>query len=508
MKTRFLSFILCFCIIATLFGGISVFADTDYPKFAEISSSSGSTKIYSLAGTTGHEALPENKNKSQILCELTNGTQIKIVAEELDGDGDLWYKIFYGENFSNSGYAFSSRIRIIYDYVFDSNFEKNLENFPESYRDYLRSLHAKYPNWQFIAHDVELSFNDAVEAQYGVDDLKNTRKWVEFTYGGNEWRDPRAYDAETDSWITLETRWTYASKSAIEYFLDPRNSLDENKIFVFMQQSYNKDLFDTESLRSVIRNTFLEKGYDKNGDGIIESDAYIDDIISAAEQSGVSPYVIAATIIIEQGSAGASNMISGNYAGFEGYYNFFNFSAYGNSLHDIISAGLTYAKENGWNSRSAAIIGGAQKYSDGYISVGQDTYYYKDFNVVNKVWWHQYATAAYDAWTNAAYLKKGCVINPDATLTFFIPIYSDMPQSPAPVPTLTPEPPTDETRIFGDINNDKATNNRDLALLMQFINEWDVTINLKNADTNVDGKINNKDYALLMQYVNGWEITK
>lgn len=509
MKRKFLSFVLCFCFISTFFSTVA-FAESDFPKQAEISSNSGSTKIYSLAGTTGHEALPENKNKSKFLCELVNGTKIQILAEELDGDGDLWFKIAFGEDYNSTGYAFSSRVRIIYDYVFDVDFEKNLENFPESYRDYLRSLHAKYPNWQFVAHDVELSFKDAVEAQYGVDNVTDTRKWVEFTYGGDEWRDPRAYDAETDRWLTLETRWTYASKSAIEYFMDPRNSLDDNKIFVFLQQSYNKDFFSEDALRSVISNTFLEKGYDKTGDGVAEKDAYIDDIIAAAQQSGISPYVIAATIIIEQGTDGKSDIISGEFKDFEGYYNFFNFSAYGDTTNDIIKSGLAYAKQNGWNSRSAAIIGGAQQYSNGYITAGQDTYYYKDFNVVNKVWWHQYAAAVYDAWTSSNYLKKGCANDTEAALTFIIPVYYDMPQAPAPVPSLNqeePEPPT-ENQNMGDINDDGIKNNKDLALLIQYINGWNVTINKENADTNFDGKINNKDYALLMQYINGWEITK
>ena len=59
-----------------------------------------------------------------------------------------------------------------------------------------------------------------------------------------------------------------------------------------------------------------------------------------------------------------------------------------------------------WNSRRKAIIRGAQKYADGYINIGQDTYYYKDFNVVNKIWYHQYASALYDAWTNGKILRK------------------------------------------------------------------------------------------------------
>ena len=60
---------------------------------------------------------------------------------------------------------------------------------------------------------------------------------------------------------------------------------------------------------------------------------------------------------------------------------------------------------------------------------------------------------------------------------------------------------------IGDLNGDFAVNNKDLGLLMQYINGWDVTVNLEHADVNNDGKINNKDYGLLMQFINGWDVT-
>ena len=223
--------------------------------------------------------------------------------------------------------------------VTDVEFEKTLEGFPEDYRNLLRTLHATYPNWKFVAHDVDLTFNQAVEEQYGVSDIKNTRKWVEFTYGGNEWRDMRGYNAETNQWLTLESRWTYASRAAIEYFIDPRNSLNDQKIFVFALQSYNKDTQTKDGLRTVVADTFLANGYDGN------PDAYLDDIMEAARLSGVSPYVLAATIIVEQGVKGETNLISGTYPNFEGYYNFFNFAASGATKDDIAVSGLTYAKD-------------------------------------------------------------------------------------------------------------------------------------------------------------------
>ncbi len=60
---------------------------------------------------------------------------------------------------------------------------------------------------------------------------------------------------------------------------------------------------------------------------------------------------------------------------------------------------------------------------------------------------------------------------------------------------------------YGDTNGDGSIDNKDYALLMQYLNGWSVTIDLSVADTNVDGSVDNKDYALLMQYLNDWDVT-
>ncbi len=59
---------------------------------------------------------------------------------------------------------------------------------------------------------------------------------------------------------------------------------------------------------------------------------------------------------------------------------------------------------------------------------------------------------------------------------------------------------------LGDANSDGDINNRDLGILIQCINGWNVQINTDCADVNADAKINNKDYALLMRYINGWNV--
>ena len=63
-----------------------------------------------------------------------------------------------------------------------------------------------------------------------------------------------------------------------------------------------------------------------------------------------------------------------------------------------------------------------------------------------------------------------------------------------------------EYYITGDLNDDGEIDNRDLVLLQQFLNDWDVTIHALAADLSGDGDINNRDLVLMQQYLNGWDV--
>ncbi len=67
----------------------------------------------------------------------------------------------------------------------------------------------------------------------------------------------------------------------------------------------------------------------------------------------------------------------------------------------------------------------------------------------------------------------------------------------------TPEP----TGFPGDANGDGKVNNRDLGLLQQHLNDWDVTIYLAACDLNDDGRVNNRDLGILQQFLNEWDVT-
>ncbi len=180
---------------------------------------------------------------------------------------------------------------------------------------------------------------------------------------------------------------------------------------------------------------------------ITGSTNYVDIIMNAAQQSGVNPYVIAAMIIQEQGSGGTSGLISGNYSGYEGYYNFFNVEAYQAGDMSAIQRGLWYASQSGdygrpWDSPEKAIVGGAQFYAAGYINVGQDTFYLKKFNVQgNNLYKHQYMTNVQGAASEAAIFQEAYTEELKQTpLVFKIPVYQNMPELPEPQPVIDGSP--------------------------------------------------------------------
>lgn len=61
--------------------------------------------------------------------------------------------------------------------------------------------------------------------------------------------------------------------------------------------------------------------------------------------------------------------------------------------------------------------------------------------------------------------------------------------------------------ISGDINGDTTVNMKDIVLLQQYLNDWDVTIDEDAANVNGDTTINMKDIVLLQQYLNDWYVT-
>lgn len=171
--------------------------------------------------------------------------------------------------------------------------------------------------------------------------------------------------------------------------------------------------------------------------------SYADILMEAAEQSKVSPYMLAAMILQEQGSKGTSGSISGA----TGYYNYFNVGAYAANGMTAVERGLWYAAQSGsynrpWNTPEKAIVGGALFYAQNYLATGQNTLYLKRFNVQgSNMFKHQYMTNTAGAAEEGKSLGKAYTDTMRAgILVFNIPVYNGMPETPCPMPTKDGNP--------------------------------------------------------------------
>ena len=367
------------------------------------------------------------------LGKIDNDTVILLgPTAKVQGMTYLWYNIRYG-NITGWIYGdpewFSINPSPPSSGGSDATFEEQLKAFPSSYHQALRDLHAIYPNWKFVADNIDFSFDSAVNEQYF-----NYRKHVELSQG-IAWRSlyGEAYNWGEGTWKIYDgDRWVAASREVIAYYMDPRNFLNRSSVYMFLNQSYDSVNHTEEGLSKIIAGTFLANNYTPDTSNSLDAQyggSYSKVIMAAAQESGVSPYIIASKIIVEQGSAGTSALISGTYSGYEGYYNFLNWGAYGQGNAAIIQSGLETAKSNGWNSRAAAIIGGSKKLADGYVNNRQHTYYYMAFNVLNKVYYHQYESSIYAAYNKAQKMSNTYATNYEAPLVFSIPVYTSIPDA-------------------------------------------------------------------------------
>ncbi len=350
-----------------------------------------------------------------------NGIDVANVQKHIVGRKTLTDNYFTAADTNSDGIVNGIDLANIQKHVVDriNLFNRmTLDSFPESYKALLSSIKAAYPNYIFLADYIDIPFSEVVENQT----LKH-RKLVNMSSDGVSWRalGPENYNWQTGKWNTYSGDWTDASKEVIAYYVDPRNFLNISDIYSFVTHSY-MDEQNEELLAKIIKGTYLEKGFSDTSD---YGGSYVKIIMEAAKQSGVSPYVLASTLILEQGREGKSDLISGKY----GYYNFFNFSASG---ADVVGNGIAYAKSQGWSTRSASIIGGAKKYAEGYIAAGQNTYYYKDFDVQDtNPYTHQYAQSIYDAKSSGGLLRSVYIGQSNEFAVFRIPVYKDMPTTAA-----------------------------------------------------------------------------
>lgn len=345
--------------------------------------------------------------------------------------------------------------------------KEGIENFPESYKPYLQELKKKYPNWTFTALYTELDW------KYVIDNENVFGKNLVPKSYSDRWKNTKKgeYNVEVDA------GWVDCSRRAIEYTMDPRNFLNNVRVFQFEGLSYDANTNHKAGIEKILYGTEF---YNKTvqyvtslGTTITMSSKYSDLILNAGKKSLVSTYHLASRIRQEIGAFLSHSSISGTVKGYEGLYNFYNIGATSSSEPmGAIKNGLRYARDGKgasqevkdkylipWNTKERAITGGAIFLGSSYIHLGQDTIYLQKFHVTSnsggELFWHQYMTNVLAPYSESksiynGYVNMGMLSN---SLSFIIPVYNNMPEIPVQNPNiLETEYITDNTRVYANVD--------------------------------------------------------
>ena len=352
-----------------------------------------------------------------------------------------------------------------------NNFEKSetldgIENFPESYKPYLEELKKNHPNWTFTALYTNLDWDYVIKNEnvFG-------KNLVPKSYSDN-WKNtnPGEYNVEVDA------GWVDCSKQSILYTMDPRNFLNEVRIFQFEELSYNANTNSVDGVEKILYGTefynTIVSYLTSNGNTVTMNKKYSDLIYSAGVTSKVSAYHLASRIKQEVGPFLSHSSISGKVPGYEGLYNFYNIGATSSSepMGAIIN-GLKYARDGKgaseatktkylipWNTKERAITGGGIFIGSSYINIGQNNIYLQKFHVSDnnngELFWHQYMTNVLAPYSESQIIYKGYSNSNllDTSINFIIPIYNNMPEIQEESPAINKSDyESDNTKVYANV---------------------------------------------------------
>ena len=376
------------------------------------------------------------KKDSSEIVTLPAGSYVYITSVVCVEEEPRWAHVIFDINeYCYEGYIPFEVLSVSYDANLMAADET--QAFPADYQSALNALHQAHPNWVFKPVYVGDTFDYAVGQQMAV-----ASRALVSTYYNECFRSmlDRDYNWQTNTWKQWEPGWAGASEETVRYYMDPRNFLNENDIFMFESLIYEK--YQTQgAVEAALANTFMSNA---KVPGAEYTYAWL--FCWVGEKYNINPVALASRVRQEQG-AGTSDLISGKYAGYEGLYNYFNIQATGSSRDQIVQNGLKEAQtgstmmlpdgtvsSGSWDTPTKALIGGSLKFANLYILKNQNTLYAQKFDYDGKYngkYWHQYMTnimAPYSEGNQVrrSYTNSGQLGN---SFVFLIPVYEERPVS-------------------------------------------------------------------------------
>lgn len=369
------------------------------------------------------------------------GKSVKVVLTAYDRNGEKWYKIKVGSKYyyviaryvklsstsstASSSKSTSSSSSSKSNSSSSSTSTTSFKGFPSSYTKKLAALKKAHPKWEFVAVNTGLDWSDAISRMTAKTGTNLVYTTFPYSYRSVE---KGCYNYLTNRYAPKDgAKFIAASEGCVEFYMDPRNWLDDTHVFMFEDNRYHSS-YQTLSMVETMtkgRNNLLHKNSTS--------------FIKAAKNYNISPVYLTAKALEEQGSK-----INSGKVGTRTVYNVFNIGAY-DSASGGASNGIRYAGSGSsylrpWTSIKKAILGGAQYIASNFIANNQSCAYLEHFNVMNglsKVGTHVYMTAVYaprnTSVSTASSYKKYKIY--DKKIVFYIPVYKNMPASACKVPS-------------------------------------------------------------------------
>ena len=353
------------------------------------------------------------------------------------------------------------------------------KGFPTDYADLMAALHERHPQWEFEPLFVsDMSWSAVIDKEM----VAGRNLVVHSTWAPSPWNalglaNYTPYYAENATAYDSGAFYQ-ASRAAVEYFMDPRNFMNDTEIFMFETLGYNADIQTEAAVETALSGSFMAKA---NYDGGSRRFSELLHEIGAAID--ISPVFLAGRVKDEQGNGtvqakgkigdsleelykdedgkvGSSVIWGKNYTKendatktvaekgwtyYNGYYNFFNIGASGSGLFEIRYNAWKEAFEapkaydGPWTTQEKAIRGGSAKVKEKYIGTHRHTSYLQKFSVLKEAGsyrWSQYmqdisAPIKEARSARTAHETAGAV---EARHVFLIPVYVQMPSAPCPDP--------------------------------------------------------------------------
>ena len=498
-----------FIITAVL---VVLFAISAFAKTTGVTS--GQVNVRSGPGTKGYDViyrdLPAGVTVNILATENCN-----------DGSNTKpWYKVTFTYNGQNyEGYISSGYVKDV-TYSEDENSGTYTTEVPAEYASYISALKAKHPNWTFKFYNTGLEWSDVVigETAPGINAISGTKpisyrstsynfstspKPQEGYVSGNylvisgstatvktsgsdlnlrsgagtnteiickipNGTSVEILDNANNGWYKIRyynpftpiegSSWYQAHGQVVQYYLDPRNFLDDQSVFMFENLSFNASVHTVAGVQNILSNAAWASGTLQTTDG--RTITYAEAFYEAGQKYGVSPYHLASRAVQEVGTSG-SNAAWGNNSTYNGIYNFYNIGA-----NTGMMDGLKWASQSGdygrpWNTAYKSIVGGAEYIAKGYISVGQSSLYLQKFDLIptGGLYNHQYminvsAPASESIGVYNGYVNVGGL---ESSFEFVIPVFKNMPILSCRLPASSNTPnmakDTDIANIFPDVSS-------------------------------------------------------